>query len=397
MFNPFLPSFLEDPYPAYERLRVEDPVHRSMALQAWVLTRYDECVAVLRDHQTFSSESGHATGQLAEELTRQRLQSPLGHVPTVLNSDPPVHTRLRAIVSRAFTPRVVEEMRPRVEEIAESLFADRGEDGPFDVMSGLAQPLPVIVIAELLGVPPSDRALFKRWSNAIAAATAIFNSPELLADARGAAQELIDYLGRFVEERRQRPRQDLISMLVRAEQSEEALSSEELLAFCVLLLVAGNETTTNLIGNGVLALLGAERSWALLRGHPEMLPGAVEEMARLDSPVQGLVRFARADAKVGGATIAQGDTVMVMVGAANHDPTHFPQPRRLDVGRDPTRHLAFGLGVHSCIGAPLARMEAEVAFAGLLRRVEQPRATGDGVARGGTFMLRGLAKLEIEP
>ena len=396
IFNPFVPSFLEDPYPAYTRLQAEDPVHYSLALQAWVLTGYDACVTVLRDHETFSSDSSHAKSQLGQLLNEQRLQSPLGAVSTVLTSDPPEHTRLRSIVNHALTPRVVNGLRPHIEEITQSLLAAAPAGEPFDVMSGIAQPLPVIVIAELLGVPPSDRELFRRWSNAIAVATGVAGSPAVLEAAQQAAQELIDYLGRFVEERRSQPREDLISLLVRAEEAGDRLSPEELLAFCILLLVAGNETTTNLIGNGMLALVRAPDQWALLRSHPERVPAAVEELLRFDSPVQGLVRFPRSDVEVGGRRIDVGDTVTIWVGAANRDPAHFPEPDRLDVQRTECRHLSMGMGIHFCLGSPLARLEGEIAFAALVRQFEAPRLAGDGAQRGGTVLLRGLSKLEIE-
>ncbi len=396
IFNPFLPSFLADPYPAYARLRAEEAVHKSPALQAWVLTGYDACAEVLRDHERFSSESRHATSQIGRTLNRQRLESPLGHVPTVLNVDPPVHTRLRSLVNRAFTPRVVEGLRPRIEQVTASLLADAEGDGPFELMGALAQPLPVIVIAELLGVPPADRELFKRWSNAIAATTDVLGSPAILEAARDASQALAGYIADVVRERMAAPREDLISLLLRAEESGERLSREELLAFSILLLVAGNETTTNLIGNGMLALLREPpETWAALRSQPERVPAAVEELLRFDSPVQGVVRFAARDGEIDGVRVAAGETVLAMVGAANRDPARFGDPDRPDLGRDVRHHLSFGMGIHYCLGAPLARVEAEAAFEALVRRFATPRLVEGGARRGGTFLLRGMARLEI--
>ena len=395
IFNPFLPSFLENPYPAYASLRRSDPVHFSAALQAWVLTRYDDCERVLRDPTTFSSSAERATGQLAQTLLQQRRQFPLGEVPTVLNSDPPTHTRLRALVNRAFTPHTVEDLRPHIEEIAGSLLAEARSGQPFDLVTGFAQPLPIIVIAELLGVPSSDRDLFKRWSNAIAATTNVLNPPPVLEAAREATAELVAYLDRVVAERRQSLADDLISALVRVEDGGERLSHEELLAFSILLLLAGNETTTNLIGNGMLALAANPEQAARIRSDAACLPGAVEELLRYDSPVQGVVRFTTARAEVGGREIEAGATVLAMVAAANRDPARFPDPDRLDVTREDNRHLSFGRGIHFCLGAPLARLEGEVAFGALLRRFPRLEVAAPGARRQGTLALRGLASLPL--
>ena len=396
IFNPFLPSFMRDPYPTYAAMRRQGPVHRSQALQAWVVTGYDEAVAVLRDPATFSSSSETGTTPLAKTLNQQRLESPLGHVPTILNSDPPTHTRLRALVNRAFTPRTVEGLRPHIEEVTAALLDETDEGKPFDLVAALAQPLPVIVISEMLGIPPSDRALFKRWSDAIAEVTNVLNPDSVIAAARGATSDLIAYLGPIIESRRRAPRGDLLSALVQVEEEGERLTGEELLAFAILLLVAGNETTTNLIGNGTLALSRNPEQRELLAGDLDLVPAAVEEFLRYDSPVQGLVRFASRDASVGGQTVAKGDTVLVMLGAANRDERHFPSPEQLDFRREgASRHIAFGLGPHFCIGAPLARLEAEIAFRALLGRFPELQGTEDAPTRGGTFMLRGLERFIV--
>ena len=216
IFNPFLPSYVRDPYAAYRRLRDEEPVHRSTVLQAWVVTGYEECREVLRDPARFSSDPALARGPLAEQLHRRRRESPLGETATVLNSDPPAHTRLRALVSRAFTPRRVEGLRPHVAEVAADLLARRSAGEPFELTSGLAEPLPVIVIAELLGVPPADRELFAGWSHAIAATTDVLTTVLLVEEARAGVRELIDYLDGVVAQRRTAPQDDLISALVAA-------------------------------------------------------------------------------------------------------------------------------------------------------------------------------------
>lgn len=396
IFNPFLPSFTTNPYPAYASLRRSEPVHYSPTLQAWVLTSYEACDRVLRDPQTFSNNPMLATSQIARQFQRQRREFPLGEVPTVLNSDAPVHTRLRGIVSQAFTPRVIEGLRGRIEEITDELLDDASTGEPFDLVQTLALPLPVVVIAELLGVPSSDRELFKRWSTSIAdVATNLFSTPETVEATKLASAELIEYLGGFVEERRRAPREDLISALVQAEDGGSRLTRDELLAFTIVLLVAGHETTINLIDNGMLALLEASEQVELLRDDPALIPGAIEEFLRFDSPVQGLIRIATRDVELGGQQLKAGDALLVMIGAANRDPARFEEPDRLDVQRADNRHLSFGLGPHFCLGAPLARLEAQVAFGALLERFPTFALAGKP-ERGGTFILRGLSRLPVQ-
>lgn len=394
MFNPFLPSFLVDPYPAYAALRAHDPVHRSLALQLWVVTSYVEAEAVLRDPATYSSDLGVATSPLAQALNQQRAASPLGHVMTVLNSDPPTHTRLRGLVNRAFTPRTVEALRGRIEVVTAELLDAAPVDGSFDLMTALAQPLPVIVIAELLGIPAGDRARFKAWSDEIAATTRPMVGQAAIDGARRATTELIAYLEPVITRLRAEPGEDLLSALVQAEDAGDRLSHEELLAFAILLLVAGNETTTNLLGNGVLALLREPEQLAALRGDAALLPRAIEEALRFDSPVQTLIRFARRPSELGGHEIKAGESVLVAIGGANRDPRRFANPERLDVTIERERHLAFGLGPHFCLGAPLARLEAEVALSALLARYPALHLAGEPV-RGGTFTLRGVDSLPV--
>ncbi len=394
IFNPFVPSYRRNPYLQLDRLRAAEPVHRSDALQAWILTRYDDVLRVLRDHDTFSSDARQAGGQIAAALQEQRANSPLGDTRSVLASDPPEHTFLRGIVNRAFTPRSVELLRPRMEEIVASLLDELPDTGEWDLMDGLAQPLPVIVIAELLGIPPEDRAQFKVWSQHIALTTDIMQSQESIESIRQATSELVEYFGGFIEDRRRQPREDLISALVAAETEGRRLTGAEVLAFAILLLVAGNETTTNLIGSGMRTLLAHPEAAAALRAQPERIPAAIEEMLRYDSPVQGIVRFATRDVEVGDKMLRKGDVIMGMTGAANRDPDQFPNPTAFDLDRGDTRHLAFGMGIHYCVGAPLARVEGAIAFRALLERWPSIEAAGD-VEMGGTFLIRGPVRLPL--
>ena len=392
VFNPLLPEFHADPYPFYRRLREEDPVHQS-PLGIWVLTRYDDALMVLRDPR-FGREG-------IAELQEARLGAGSvrpANTRDMLFRDPPDHTRLRALVSRAFTPRVVEAMRPHIQEIVDGLL-DRVEGARgMDVIEELAYPLPVTVICEMLGVPTADQDVFKQWSADIARsldAAILPAGSEVITRGQEAGDAIRDYFRSLIAGRRKQPRQDLLSALIAAEEQGDKLSEPELVATCVLLLIAGHETTVNLIGNGVLALLRHPAELRALADDPALIQTGVEELLRFDGPVQRTGRMTNADVEIGGRPIPKGSIVAAVIGAANRDPAHFPDPDRLDVARRENRHIAFGFGIHFCLGAPLARIEGQVAIGTLLRRWRTLKLVSDTPEWRESSVLRGLKTLPV--
>jgi hypothetical protein len=315
----------------------------------------------------------------------------------MLSSDPPEHTRLRGLVSKAFTFKAVEQLRPRIQQIVDELLDDVQAKARMDIIWDLAYPLPVIVIAELLGVPSEQRDTFKRWSDDIVATLGgPMAAPETRERGRQSAIEMADYFRTVIAERRKSPKNDLLSGLVAAEERGDFLSEDELIATCILLLAAGNETTTNLIGNGTLALLRNPDQLDRFRADPSLAESAVEEMLRYDGPVQGTARVATERLELGGKTVEEGQICFCLIAAGDRDPAHFPKPDVLDLARQDNRHIAFGFGIHFCLGAPLARAEAQIAFPTLLRRMPNLRLASEQVEWGGTFILRGLKSLAVE-
>jgi len=392
------PAFVDDPYPTYHRLRGEDPVHWSETVGAWLLTRYDDVSTTLRDPRHFSS-SGRFSAVLEGLNGDERVAvRPLEEHFTVglLGSDPPDHTRLRGLINRAFTPRVVEGLRPRVQEIVDGLLDAAAPRGQMDLVRDFAYPLPATVIAELLGAPADAQDDFKEWSDGILAFQGIGRAtPELLARSQRDLLAMREFLTELLAERRTTPREDLLSRLVAAETDGQGLSEAELLTTCVTLLTAGHETTTNLIANGLLTLLRHPEQCQRLRDAPELMPGAVEEMLRFESPLQRNPRRVAADVELRGKRLRRGEFVFQVLGAANHDPEQFPDPDRFDIGRQPNRHLAFGYGIHFCLGAPLARLEAAIAIGTLLRRLPGLRLASDAVEWQEHGLLRALSSLPV--
>jgi cytochrome P450 len=302
---------------------------------------------------------------------------------------------LRRLVSKAFTPRAVENLRPRIREIIDTLLDSVSDRSEFDLVEEIAYPLPVIVIAEMLGVPPEDRADFKRWSDDVVATLGgPFTPQDVIQKARKSIEEFVEYLAEQIAERRTNPRDDLISGLIAAEDGGQVLSEQEIYSTTILLLIAGNETTTNLIGNAMQSLLENPDQMELLRNEPSLIPSAIEELLRYNGPVQATARVATTDIEVGGVTVKGGQMAMAVLGAANHDPAKYPDPEKLDLRRNPTDHMGFGDGIHFCIGAPLARAEAQIAFEELLKRYAVIEAAGEPTF-GGTFIIRGPKKLPI--
>ena len=391
-WNPLDGRYQQDPVPTYEALRARDPVHYSHLLNGWVVSRYEDIDAVLRDHRRFSNASRLTNGPTGEAIDVEV-------APSMLLVDPPDHTRLRSLVSHAFTPKAIEALRPRIEAYADAFIAAVGEAKRFDLMQAIAVPLPVAVISEMIGVPQEDRARFKAWSDAVARSLEPTMAPHELVEAMRARDSLRQYFTPLIEERRARPQDDLITALVRAEDEGDRLSHAEVLSSLNLLLIAGNETTTNLIGNGMLALLRHPEAFRHLAAHPEATEAAVEEMLRWDSPVQTNGRVALEDVEVGGQRIARGERVVLLQGAGNHDPHHVADPDTFD----PTRggehgdkgHLAFGRGIHHCLGAPLARLEAQAVFPRILARWPGMRLAAEPRYRD-NVVLRGLTALDVE-
>jgi len=347
-------------------VRPEAGVQRGPEGDSWVAASHAAVQTVLRepgwanDHRKATGYAEYQADRGIPEFANELLSKVL------IFMDPPDHTRLRSLISKAFTPRSVERLRPRIGELTGELLAPLRDAGRFDVINDFAFPLPVTVICELLGVPAEDRDLFRQQTRDLAVLLDWDVTPEQLGGAAGAAMNFAAYLIPLFEERRRAPKPDLISALVQAEEAGDRLGADELLTTVVLLLTAGHETTMNLIGNGLLALLRNPDQLAVLRGRPDLMPSAVEELLRYDSPVRLTVRTATADATLAGKTVRAGEQVMAMLDAANHDPAVFESPDALDVTRDARHHVAFGGGAHYCLGAALARAEAQVALAALI-------------------------------
>src|SRR5213595_3443360 len=362
-FNPFDEATRRDPYALFARARREHPAWRHEGLPVVSVFRHADCQAILRDPETWSSVFPTPPGFAPEDVPR-----------SMLVMDPPEHTRLRGLVSLAFTPRRVRQLAPRIEAIAHELLDAVLARREVDLVEALTYPLPVVVIAELIGVPAEDRARFRAWSNAIVAplGTVFFEvaPPERVATLRRVRGELEAYFVRLVEARRREPRDDLLSALA-AELEGSRLSFAELLAMLILLLVAGNETTTHLIGNAVLALLAHPDALAALRADPSRVPAAVEEVLRFSSPVQMDPRLATREAQLQGVALAAGEVVLCWLGSANRDEAIFERPEVFDIGREQKPDVAFGFGPHYCLGASLATLEAEVALRVLLARTRR--------------------------
>jgi cytochrome P450 len=388
------PEFVADPFPFYKALRGEGPVRRVVTVrgvEAWLITRYEDGLAALSDVR-FSSDLRDATDtRLLDQLPTMEHETFLR---SMIRVGPPDHTRLRRLVSKAFTARRVAALRTRIQEITDGLLDAVVPAGRADLVADFALPLPVTVICELLGVPGDDREGFQEWTDAMLA-----QNPDHLDKQRmdDAWRKMWSYLEDLLAAKRSRPADDVLSALITARDEEGSLDEEELIAMAFLLLVAGYITTVNLIGGGVAALLANPQQLKLLRDDPGLLPGAVEEFLRYDGPVNpGVIRFPTEDVRIGGVTIPRGATVLIATAIADRDPAHFTDPDRLDVTRTENAHLAFGHGIHYCLGAPLARLEGEIAIGTVLRRLPNlALAVPYGDLRWQVASLRGLKELPV--
>ncbi|MEJ8646010.1 cytochrome P450 [Streptomyces sp. MS1.HAVA.3] len=361
------PAFVADPFPLYRRLREDGPVRRVViagGLDAWIVTRYEDGLEALSDPRLSSDVRDASDTRLLAQLPDRERESMLSNM---LRSDPPDHTRLRRLVSKAFTARRVAEMRPRIEALTDQLLDKVVPAGRADLVADFALPLPVTVISELLGVPVDDRHDFQRWTDRMIMRGAEPPDPAVVNEAW---QHMRAYVTELIRAKRAHPGDDLLSGLITARDEEQRLTEDELIAMVFLLLAAGYITTVNLIAGGIAMLLAHPGQLELLRSDPELLAGAIEEFLRYDGPVSpGIARFAREDVEIAGVAIPRGATVLIASAIADRDPARFPDPDRLDVTRQDNAHLAFGHGIHYCLGAPLARLEGHIAIGAALRRL----------------------------
>ncbi|MGK5546120.1 cytochrome P450 [Streptomyces sp. URMC 127] len=395
-FDPWSPQFVADPYPGYARLRAAGRVHWFGPSRQWLVPHYEDVRALLRDRRlgrTYLHRYSH------EEFGRTA--PPADHEPFhvlngngLLDLEPPDHTRIRRLVSKAFTPRTVENLAPVVARLASGLVDDLLAAGGGDLIGAVAEPLPVAVIAEMLGIPAADRKLLRPWSAAICGMYELNPGEETARNAVRASAEFSAYLRELIACRRSRPGDDLISALVLAHDDGERLTEQEMVSTCVLLLNAGHEATVNTTGNGWWALFRHPGRLAALRADPALLPGAIEELMRYDTPLQLFERWVLEDIEIDGTVVPRGSEVALLFGSANRDPARFPAPDRLDITRTENPHLSFGAGIHYCLGAPLARLELLASFGELLRRAPRLRLLAEPEWKPG-FVIRGLRELLV--
>jgi cytochrome P450 len=393
-------QFKADPFPVLAHLRRHEPVYRTTLpdkTSVCLVTRYEDVHLLLRDGRFAKSRYNAMT---PEQLRKQPWVPPMFRPleRNMLDLDPPDHTRLRGLVHKAFTPRLIDQMQKRVQTVADELLDAVARKGRMDLIGDYALPLPLTIITEILGVPTKDHDKFHQWSKAIVSLTQ-FNVSWRVVPAVWAVWKFTRYLRSFFKIRRADPRDDLASALIQAEESGDKLSEDELLAMVFLLLVAGHETTVNLIGNGVLALLEHPEQTERLRANPSLIHSAVEELLRYTAPVfMATERFAREDVTIQGVTIRRGEMALGVIGSANRDETVFDKPDTLNLAREPNKHLSFGFGIHYCLGAPLARMEAQIAINTLLDRMSRLRLKGlmESLRWRPSLILRGLEALPVE-
>lgn len=386
------PAFIADPYPAYRQLReAAEPYRVSGNILSggmWMFSRYDDVAAILRE------------GRISKDVSRLFPPENLNAMDSsMLLKDPPVHTRLRALTSQTFTPARIRELEADIEGIVADLLAriEAEKQEGMDFIADFALPLPVTVIAEMLGIPHEDQDRFRTWSNQIIkAADMMHATDEDVQNQRNAMVSLTVYFKELIERRRTQPREDIISGLIAAHDAGDRLTEEEMLGTCILLLIAGHETTVNLLGNGLYTLLSHPDQFALLKSRPDLIPTAIEEMLRYESPVQrGTFRITADVVEFKGITLEPGQQVSAMLGAANRDPQQFPDPDRFDVMRTPNRHLGFGLGIHFCLGAALARTEARIGFTRLLERLPNLQLADPTPHWNPSSLFRGLKTLPV--
>jgi len=393
-FNPANPILRANPYPFYHLLRQAMPVCPTPA-GAWLISGYAQGESILVDKR-FATIDLNRIGQVAQLPQTPALEAARAMMATtMLFMDPPRHGRIRGLVSRAFSPRMIESLRPRIGEIATTLLERFEARAEVDLIKDFAYPLPVIVIAEMLGVPAEDRDLFRRWTTDLAPLIDFLQSSEAVDRAMLAMEEIGQYLRELVQKRRTDPREDLVSALIAAEERGDHLTEDEMLANIVLLLGAGHETTANLIGNGLLALINNRGELEELRGNRELIRSAVEESLRYDSPVQVTARRTLEEVRVGEITIPTDSHVIVLIGACNRDPARFADPDNFSITREKNDHLTFGGGTHYCLGANLARAEGQVAIDAIVQRFPRVELAASGIEYRELFNLRGLKSLPV--
>ena len=392
------PEVIADPYTYFGQIREEDPVHWNSRWNGWLVTRYEDVVGVLRDHDHFSSDRMASFVLELRPEDRDRLSLLISYFSKwLVFTDPPYHTRVRMLLNKAFTPTSVERLRPRVREIIQELLSQVEHKRHMEFIREFAFHLPVIVISEYMGVPPEDREQIKEWSDETSRIFFIrADEPDRRERSQRGLQHLLDYFEPLIHDRRRHPRDDLITALIQAEERGDLLSDEELLATCTVLIFAGHETTTNLLANGLVALMEHHDQWDLLHENPSLVRPAVEELLRYDGPVKATFRWAKQDVELQGKTMREGDRLLIVLAAANRAPRKFSNPEDLDITRNPNPHVAFGHGIHVCLGAPLARLEGQEAFLALSQRLPNIRLADKPREYHRTIVARALKELWVE-